>query len=71
MISHRVSEWTGDVMSVVGESVVVMVAGSGLVTETVEKIRVSRRDRRLVRAALLIIGMLAVTDAVLYLGRLI
>ncbi|MER2606429.1 MAG: hypothetical protein ABTQ29_11390 [Siculibacillus sp.] len=58
-------------MSVVGESVVVMVAGSGLVTETVEKIRVSRRDRRLVRAALLIIGMLAVTDAVLYLGRLI
>lgn len=58
-------------MSMVGESAVVMVAGSGLTAETVEKVRVSRRDRRLVRAAGAIIAVLAVTDAVLYLSRLV
>jgi hypothetical protein len=52
-------------MSVIGEGVVVSMVDSG------EKIRVSRRDRRLVRAALAIIAVLAVTDAVLYLGQII
>lgn len=52
-------------MSVIGEGVAVsMLQGE-------EKVRVSRRDRRLVRAALVIIAVLAVTDAVLYLGQLV
>ena len=58
-------------MSVVGENVAVMVGGSGVASEVVEKVRVSRRDRRLVRTALAIMAVLAITDAVLYLGQLI
>lgn len=52
-------------MSVIGEGVVASVSQGN------EKIGVSRRDRRLVRAALAIIAALAVTDAVLYLGQII
>lgn len=51
-------------MSVIGEGVVAVAQGE-------EKIRVSRRDRRLVRAAFVLIAVLAVTDAVLYLGRIV
>lgn len=50
-------------MSVIGEGVAV--------SQGEQKVRVSRRDRRLVRAALAIIAVLAVTDAVLYFGRFI
>jgi len=63
-------------MSVCGENVAVMIGGTGLVSETVEKVntdkpRVSRRDRRLVRTALGIMAVLAVMDAVLYIGRIV
>lgn len=51
-------------MSVIGEGVVAIVQGE-------EKIRVSRRDRRLVRAAFALIALLAVTDAVLYLSLIV
>lgn len=54
-------------MSVIGDSATIIGGGS----HGEEKVRVSRRDRRLVRAALAIIAVLAVTDAVLYLGQLI
>ncbi len=61
-------------MSICGENVAVM--GSGLVSDIgeqnhAEKPRVSRRDRRLVRTALVIMAVLAVADAVLYIGRFI
>ncbi|MBV5265967.1 hypothetical protein [Pinisolibacter aquiterrae] len=53
-------------MSVIGDSATIVGGSQGEVT-----VRVSRRDRRLVRAALAIIAVLAVTDAVLYLSQLI
>jgi len=52
-------------MSVIGEGV------TAATSHGEEKVRVSRRDRRLVRAALAIIAVLAVTDAVLYLGQFV
>ncbi len=62
-------------MSMVGENVAVMVGGSEYAVEatkaSVEKPRVSRKDRRLVRAALVIMALLAVADAVLYIGRFV
>lgn len=63
-------------MSVAGENIAVLVGGSGLAGETrevvrTEKVRVSRRDRRLIRAAVGIMAVLAVVDAVLYLGRFV
>ncbi|MDK9695198.1 MAG: hypothetical protein OEL76_02265 [Siculibacillus sp.] len=48
-----------------GQAVVETVGGQ------VHKARVSRRDRRMVRAALGIMVVLATLDAVLYLGRFI
>lgn len=63
-------------MASVAETVQVM--GSGMaqtVGETAEgsihKVRVSRRDRRMVRAALGIMGVLVALDAILYLGRFV
>ncbi len=63
-------------MASVAETVQVM--GSGLVQTvgetaegSIQKVRVSRRDRRMVRAALGIMGVLVALDAVLYLGRFI
>jgi hypothetical protein len=63
-------------MATVAETVQVM--GSGLVQTvgetaegSIQKVRVSRRDRRMVRAALGIMGVLVALDAVLYLGRFI
>ncbi len=63
-------------MTSVAETVDVSGTGMGPVAgETTEagsqKVRVSRRDRRMVRAALGIMGVLAALDAVLYLGRFI
>ena len=63
-------------MSSIAETVSVMGSGMGqAAVETadtsVHKVRVSRRDRRMVRAALGIMGALAALDAVLYLGRFI
>lgn len=60
----------------IAETVVVGDSGMGqAVVETVggqvHKARVSRRDRRMVRAALGIMVVLATLDAVLYLGRFI
>ena len=62
-------------MSMVGENVAVMIGGSEVASSKldghVEKPRVSRKDRRLVRTALAIMGILAVMDAVLYIGRFV
>ncbi|WP_333824893.1 hypothetical protein [Pinisolibacter sp.] len=63
-------------MSAIAETVQVMESGMGqAVAETaggqVHKVRVSRRDRRMVRTALGIMAVLATLDAVLYLGRFI
>jgi hypothetical protein len=63
-------------MTSIAETVQVIDSGIGqAVAEaapmTVQKVRVSRRDRRMVRAALGIIAVLAALDAVLYLGRFI
>lgn len=53
-----------------------MISGSGVAPEAAEKVhaekpRISRRDRRLVRTALGIMAVLAVLDAVLYIGRIV
>jgi hypothetical protein len=63
-------------MALVAETVQVM--GSGLVQTvgetaegSIQKVRVSRRDRRMVRTALGIMGVLLALDAVLYLGRFV
>lgn len=63
-------------MSSVAETVDVMGSGMGQTTAevaeaSVHKVRVSRRDRRMVRAALGIMVGLAALDAVLYFGRFI
>ena len=63
-------------MSSIAESVAVVDSGMGqVVVEAaagqVHKVRVSRRDRRMVRTALGIMAVLATLDAVLYLGRFI
>jgi hypothetical protein len=63
-------------MASVAETVQVMDSGMGqVVAETaggqIHKVRVSRRDRRMVRTALGIMVVLATLDAVLYLGRFI
>jgi hypothetical protein len=63
-------------MTSIAETVQVIDSGIGqAVVETasmsVPKVRVSRRDRRMVRAALGIIAGLTALDAVLYLGRFI
>lgn len=62
-------------MSVIGENMTTMVGGTGLVAQVSAgeevKVRVSRRDRRLVRTAVGIIVLLAALDAVLYLGHVV
>jgi hypothetical protein len=62
-------------MSMIGDDVTAMVGGSGRVTQVAigeeMKVGVSRRDRRMVRAAVGIIALLAALDAVLYLGHVI
>lgn len=63
-------------MATVAETAAVIGSGMGqAVAEAgdagVHKVRVSRRDRRMVRAALTIMGVLAALDAVLYIGRII
>lgn len=63
-------------MSLVEENFAVMISGSGVAPEAAEKVhaekpRISRRDRRLVRTALGIMAVLAVLDAVLYIGRIV
>lgn len=63
-------------MAVVAETVAVIGSGLGPVSDKVaeaevQKVRVSRRDRRLVRTALGIMVALAALDAVLYLGRFV
>lgn len=63
-------------MTSIAETAAVMDSGMGqAVAEApamnVTKVRVSRRDRRMVRAALGIMVALAALDAVLYLGRFI
>ncbi len=59
----------------IGDDVTAMVGGSGRVTRVAigeeMKVGVSRRDRRMVRAAVGIIALLAALDAVLYLGHVI
>ncbi|TBW33062.1 hypothetical protein EYW49_20830 [Siculibacillus lacustris] len=62
-------------MSMVGEHGTVMIGSTGLVAQVSVgeegKVRVSRRDRRLVRTAVGIIALLAALDAVLYLGHVV
>lgn len=63
-------------MTSIAETVAVVDSGMGqAVAEAavgqVHKVRVSRRDRRMVRTALGIMAVLATLDAVLYLGRFI
>ena len=63
-------------MTSIAETVQVMESGMGQAmadgaVASVQKVRVSRRDRRMVRAALGIMATLAVLDVVLYLGRFI
>lgn len=58
-------------MSVVGEGATMIVGVKGLEAVKADVVRVSRRDRRLVRTAVVFMAMLALTDAVLYLGQLI
>jgi hypothetical protein len=62
-------------MPVIGENLSTMVGGTGLVAQVSAseevKVRVSRRDRRLVRTAVGIIVLLAALDAVLYLGHVV
>ena len=63
-------------MSSIAETVQVMESGLGQVVVEAAggqalKVRVSRRDRRMVRTALGIMAVLATLDAVLYLGRFI
>lgn len=63
-------------MATVAETGAVIGSGMGqgvveVAETTVHKVRVSRRDRRMVRAALTIMGVLAALDVVLYLGRII
>jgi hypothetical protein len=63
-------------MTSIAETVQVMDSGMGqamadATVANVQKVRVSRRDRRMVRAALGIMAVLAALDAVLYLGRFI
>ena len=63
-------------MTSIAETVQVIDSGIGQVVAeaapmNAQKVRVSRRDRRMVRAALGIIAVLAALDAVLYLGRFI
>jgi len=63
-------------MTSIAETVAVIDSGIGqAVAETAAagsaKVRVSRRDRRMVRTALGIMVALAALDAVLYLGRFI
>lgn len=60
----------------IAETVSVMDSGMGQAvvdagSVKVEKVRVSRRDRRMVRTALGIMAVLAALDAVLYLGRFV
>ena len=63
-------------MTSIAETGAVMDSGMGqAVVEAapmgVQKVRVSRRDRRMVRTALGIMAVLAALDAVLYFGRFI
>lgn len=62
-------------MSMVGNDMTTIVGGTGRVAQVAigeeVKVRVSRRDRRMVRAAVGLIALLAALDAVLYLGHMV